>query len=436
MGLLAFGINHKTASVALRERAAFTPESLVSALREAREQGGLRELAILSTCNRTEFYGALPDGAADTLLQWLSAARGIPPDELRQVWYCHDGDEAVRHAMRVASGLDSMILGEPQILGQMKSAYAEAVRAGTLGAELERLFQGTFAAAKQVRSETDIGSSPVSIGFAAVTLARQVFESLADAPVLLVGAGEMNALVARHLREQGAAELMLVNRTLARAEALAAEVGGEAMPWSLLTDALTRADMVVSCTGSTEPVISVAQVKAALKRRRHRPLLLIDIAVPRDIDPAVAELDDVFLYTVDDLQSVIDAGWRTRQAAAAQAETLIAERVRRFAAQQRVQQEAVAMIRGLREQAQQLAALEQRKALDSLRQGGDPEAVLARFQHNLVNKWLHAPTVGLRQLAASGEDELVTRFAALLGVSVPEAVAGDDHRSDQTGDPT
>jgi len=432
MGLLAFGINHKTASVALRERAAFTPDALADALRRAREQTGLSELAILSTCNRTEFYSAAEPGAADAMLGWLARERGIPVDELRPVWYSHADQEAVRHAMRVASGLDSMILGEPQILGQMKTAYSDAAAAGTLGPELERLFQNTFAAAKQVRTRTSIGASPVSIGFAAVTLARQVFESLSDTPVLLVGAGEMNALVARHLREQGVDELMVVNRTLARAETLAREAGAEAMPWSLLADALARADMVVSCTASAEPVISLAQVRAALRQRRHRPLLLIDIAVPRDIDPAVAELDDVFLYTVDDLQSVVDAGWRQREAAAAQAEALISARVQLFAGQRRIQQDAGATIRALRERAQRQADDERGRALDAIRQGGDPEVVLARLQHNLLNKWLHTPTVALRQLAAAGEGEQFARLATLLGVSLPDdaggqpAAAGDD----------
>ncbi len=423
MGLLAFGINHKTASVALRERAAFTPETLASALRQACEQAGLNELAILSTCNRTEFYGAAGPEAIEAMLQWLAASRDIPADELRQVWYSHVDQDAVRHAMRVASGLDSMILGEPQIFGQMKAAYSDAAAAGTLGPELERLFQGTFAAVKQVRTQTSIGASPVSIGFAAVTLARQVFESLADTPVLLVGAGEMNALVARHLREQGVNELMLVNRTLVRAQALAQEVGAEALPWSMLGDALSRADMVVSCTASAEAVISLAQVRAALKRRRHRPLLLIDIAVPRDIDPAVAGLDDVFLYTVDDLQSVVDAGWRQREAAAAEAEALIAERVQRFTGQKLIQQDAAAMIRTLRGRAQQQADDERARALDAILQGADPAATLARMQHNLLNKWLHNPTVALRQLAAGGESEQLERFAGMLGIVLPDGGA-------------
>jgi len=240
MGLLAFGINHKSASVALRERVSFAPDVLPSALMAACQATGLRELALISTCNRTEFYAAseAPEATAVALLDWLAKHQQLPNPELSAVAYHFTAEKAVQHAMRVAAGLDSMILGEPQILGQMKQAHRDAMAAGTLGPELERLFQKTFAAAKQVRTETAIGVSPVSIGFAAVNLAKQVFESLQDTRVLLVGAGEMNTLVARHLREQGVTELLLVNRTLANAEALAQSVQGQALPWSSLDAAL------------------------------------------------------------------------------------------------------------------------------------------------------------------------------------------------------
>lgn len=419
MALLAFGINHKTASVALRERAAFAPEALGQALRDARRCGGLAEVAILSTCNRTEFYAAGDAEHVAAVRDWLATSRGISEAELAAVWYAHEDDEALRHAVRVASGLDSMVLGEPQIFGQMKTAWSEALAAGTTGASLDKLFQVTFAATKAVRSQTALGASPVSIGFAAVTLARQVFESLAQTPTLLVGAGEMNALVAKHVREQGAAELMIVNRTLARAEAVASQVDAEAMPWSCLPDALARAGVVISCTGSSEPVITQAMIKQALKARRHQPMLLIDIAVPRDIEPSVAALDDVFLYTVDDLQSVIDNGLRSRQAAAIDAERLIERHVQQFAEQQRVAQRAVSLIRQVRSQAATVADVERQKALSQLRQGADPEVVLARLQHNLINKWLHAPTVSLRQLAASNDADGLALVASAMGITPP-----------------
>ncbi len=420
MGLLAFGINHRTASVALRERAAFAPDELRQILQEAAQQAGLTELVILSTCNRTEFYAVAVNEQTEGLQHWLSQTRDIPAQELAAVWYSHESAEAVRHAMRVAAGLDSMILGEPQIFGQMKQAYAEAEAAGTLGPELRRLFQSVFAAVKQVRTETSIGVSPVSIGFAAVNLARQVFDSLADTPVLLIGAGEMNTLVARHLREQGVQSLLVINRSEARAQQLAQEVGAEALPWSELTAALEKADMVVSCTASALPVVTADMVQSAMKKRRHRPLLLIDIAVPRDIAPQVADLDDVFLYTVDDLQSVVDAGLRQRQAAAIEADQLISARVEAFLQQQRIQQDAAVLIGQLRREAMLLVEEERARAVDAIRAGLDAEQVLARMQHNMLNRWLHAPTVGLRQLAADGDLEQLALASRVLGLQMKD----------------
>jgi len=418
MGLLAFGINHKSASVALRERVSFAPDALTPALTMACQATGLRELALISTCNRTEFYAAAdtPEQAASALLNWLAEYQQLAPSELAAVAYRFAEDGAVRHAMRVASGLDSMILGEPQILGQMKQAHRDAQAAGTLGPELERLFQKTFAAAKAVRTETAIGVSPVSIGFAAVNLAKQVFESLQSTPVLLVGAGEMNSLVAKHLREQGVTELLIVNRTQANAEALAQSVQGKVLPWSELGQALELADMVVSCTASAQPVITRDQVVQALKRRRHRPLLLIDIAVPRDIAPDVAELEDVYLYTVDDLQHVVDAGFRERQRAAESADVLISQHVHDYFAQQRILQDGAHWIRRLRQNALNVADREREKALDALRKGGDPEVVLARLQHNLMNKWLHAPTVAFRQLASENNAQELPIALRVMGL--------------------
>lgn len=417
MGLLAFGINHRTASVALRERVAFAPDQLCQLLQDAAQQTGMTELAILSTCNRTEFYGVAESEQAEKLQQWLSKVCNVALSELAPVCYRHESADAVRHAMQVAAGLDSMILGEPQIFGQMKQAYSQAETAGTLGSELRRLFQTVFAAVKQVRTETSIGSSPVSIGFAAVNLARQVFASLDETPVLLIGAGEMNALVARHLREQGVSSLTVVNRGDERALQLAQEVGAITQPWSELATALESADMVVSCTGSVSPVVTVAMVQQAMKKRRHRPLLLIDIAVPRDIAPQVADLDDVFLYTVDDLQSVVDAGLRQRQAAAIEANQLIDARVNNFLQQQRIQQDASALIGQLRRDAMQLVEEERARAVEAIRAGLDAEQVLARLQHNMLNRWLHAPTMNLRQLAAEGDLEQLALASRVLGLT-------------------
>lgn len=417
MGLLAFGINHRTASVALRERVAFAPDQLCQLLQDAAQQTGMTELAILSTCNRTEFYAVAEAEQTEKLQQWLSRVCDVALPELVPVCYRHESADAVRHAMQVAAGLDSMILGEPQIFGQMKQAYSQAEAAGTLGSELRRLFQTVFAAVKQVRTETSIGSSPVSIGFAAVNLARQVFASLDETPVLLIGAGEMNALVARHLREQGVSSLTVVNRGEERAQQLAQEVGATTRPWSELATALESADMVVSCTGSVSPVVTVTMVQQAMKKRRHRPLLLIDIAVPRDIAPQVADLDDVFLYTVDDLQSVVDAGLRQRQAAAIEANQLIDTRVNNFLQQQRIQQDASALIGQLRREAMQLVEEERARAVEAIRAGLDAEQVLARLQHNMLNRWLHAPTMNLRQLAAEGDLEQLALASRVLGLT-------------------
>nr|MBP8111523.1 glutamyl-tRNA reductase [Agitococcus sp.] len=294
MGFIALGINHKTASVKLREKVAFLPESLAHALQSACASTGVSELAILSTCNRTEFYGWSDDKQA--MLQWLSQQRQLSLSELQASIYYYEEKEALRHLMRVASGLDSMVLGEPQIFGQVKVAYQHAQQAGTMGQQLDRVFQQTFSAVKRVRTDTAIGANAVSIGFAAVQLARQIFTDFQQAKALLVGAGEMIGLVAKHLKEQGVQHITIANRSLERAEALAAELGGaETVLLSDLAEVLHHADIVISCTGSQLPIIGKGMVERALKKRRYQPIFMVDIAVPRDIEPEVNELDDVYL---------------------------------------------------------------------------------------------------------------------------------------------
>ncbi len=297
MGLLALGINHKTASLDLREKVAFTPEALDAALRAGLREAGLSELAILSTCNRTEFYAQLSAESGAALMGWLARHRHLALDEIAGSIYQYENEEAVRHMMRVAAGLDSMVLGEPQILGQMKTAYMQAAAAGSLGPALERLFQATFAAAKQIRTETAIGAHPVSVGFAAVRLARQIFANLQDSEALLIGAGEMIELVGKHLFEQGVTKITVANRTLARGLELARQFDGRAVSLEEIPDALARADIVISSTASPLPILGKGMVERALKKRRHRPIFMVDIAVPRDIEPEVAELGDVYLYT-------------------------------------------------------------------------------------------------------------------------------------------
>ncbi len=425
MGLLALGINHKTASLALREKVAFTPERLEVALREACAQAGVQELAIVSTCNRTEFYGRAPGQAADALLDWLSQFQQLPLAEITASLYRHEGEAAVRHMMRVAAGLDSMVLGEPQILGQVKTAYSQAASAGTLGPELERLFQSTFATAKQVRTETAIGANPVSVGYAAVQLARQIFSDLRDTEALLIGAGEMIELVGKHLFEQGVTRITVANRTLSRGMALAEQFGGRAVALEDIPEALARADIVISSTAAPLPIVGKGMAERALKKRRHRPIFMVDIAVPRDIEPEVAELQDIYLYTVDDLQSVIEENIRSRQEAALEAEAIVEARARQFMQQKR-EQGALGVMTAWRQQADVVREQELAKALGALRKGDDAAAVLEKLSRQLMNKMLHVPTIAMKQAAAAGETEKLAWAAELLGVKSSGANGSGD----------
>lgn len=425
MGLLALGINHKTASLALREKVAFTPERLEVALREACAQAGVQELAIVSTCNRTEFYGRAPGQAADALLDWLSQFQQLPLAEITASLYRHEGEAAVRHMMRVAAGLDSMVLGEPQILGQVKTAYSQAASAGTLGPELERLFQSTFATAKQVRTETAIGANPVSVGYAAVQLARQIFSDLRDTEALLIGAGEMIELVGKHLFEQGVTRITVANRTLSRGMALAEQFGGRAVALEDIPEALARADIVISSTAAPLPIVGKGMAERALKKRRHRPIFMVDIAVPRDIEPEVAELQDIYLYSVDDLQSVIEENIRSRQEAAREAEAIVEARARQFMQQKR-EQGALGVMTAWRQQADVVREQELAKALGALRKGDDAAAVLEKLSRQLMNKMLHVPTIAMKQAAAAGETEKLAWAAELLGVKSSGANGSGD----------
>lgn len=428
MGLLALGINHKTASLELREKVAFTPEALSDALREAVREAGVKELAILSTCNRTEFYGFLPAQNGEALLAWLGRHHEIALSEISASIYQYEDEEAVRHMMRVAAGLDSMVLGEPQILGQMKTAYSQAADAGTLGPELERLFQITFAAAKQVRTDTSIGANPVSVGFAAVMLARQIFADLKDSEALLVGAGEMIELVGKHLYEQGVTRITVANRTLSRGLELAQQFGGRAISLEDIPDALANADIVISSTASPLPIIGKGMVERALKKRRHKPVFMVDIAVPRDVEPEVAQLRDVYLYTVDDLQSVIEENMRSRQEAAVAAEDIVTQRASQFMVQKR-EQGAFSTLTAYRQQVEQLREQELQRALAALRKGGDPAEALERLSRSITNKLLHAPSVALKKAAADGHMDKLGWATELLGVNrdaAPSPGAGSD----------
>ena len=405
MTLLAFGINHTTAPLALRERVAFAPENLQRAMQEACAQAGLTEVAILSTCNRTEIYAA-SEGGAGALQQWLVNHTAIDAVDLAKSYYCYQDHDAVRHMMKVAGGLDSLVLGEPQILGQMKSAFAVAKEAGTLGAELHATFQQVFNIAKRVRTETAIGENPVSVAYAAVSLAQQIFSDLKQDTALLIGAGETIELVARHLAEQGIKQIIVANRTLDRAERLAREFKAEAILLADIPEQLHRADIVISSTASQLPLLGKGAVESALKKRKHKPMFMLDIAVPRDIEEQVGELDDVYLYTVDDLHAVIDENKKSRVAAADQAEEIITEGVELFLRQQRALN-AVETVKAYRNKAAQLRDLELEKALRSLQTGANPEQVLQQFARNLTNKLIHSPTTVLKEASASSRHHVI-----------------------------
>ncbi|MER2601345.1 MAG: glutamyl-tRNA reductase [Candidatus Competibacter phosphatis] len=412
MPLLALGLNHQTAPVSVRERIAFAPERLQSALRDLLDYGGAREAAILSTCNRTEVYCGLKDENGRQVVEWLGDYHKLRTVDLQPYLYRYTNQRAVRHILRVASGLDSLVLGEPQILGQIKAAYQVANSAGALGVRLERLFQHTFSVAKQVRTDTRIGASPVSVAFAAVGLARQIFADLPRCAALLIGAGDTIELVARHLHESGVGRLIVANRTLERAHALAASFAGYAIALDEISAHLGEADIVIASTASPDPLLGATLVRQCLKQRRHRPMFMVDLAVPRDIDPAVAELDDVYLYTVDDLKDIIQDNLRSRQAAAQQAEEIIDTQVEHFMAWLRAQG-SVASIRALRRQAEATRDEAMDRARRQLAQGKDPTTVLEMLAHTLTNKFLHVPCTGLREAAAEGDAAMLNLIKTL-----------------------
>ncbi|GMQ89132.1 MAG: glutamyl-tRNA reductase [Gammaproteobacteria bacterium] len=413
MSLIALGINHRTAPVELREQVAITGDRITDALHDLVALPTVNEATILSTCNRTELYCGLQDNQTDTLTEWLARFHRLDPELIRPHLYSFQNDDAVRHLLRVAGGLDSMILGEPQILGQMKDAWQKATEAGTLDVTLGRLFQHTFSVAKQIRTDTAIGESPVSVAFAAVSLARQIFSDFRQRTALLIGAGETIELTARHLHDQNLGRLTVANRTPENAHDLAANFGGYGIGLDEIEAHLAEADIVISATSSNRVILDKALVKNALKGRKHRPVFMVDIAVPRDIDPAVAELEDIYLYTVDDLQEVIQENLKSRQQAAHQAEDIIDVQVDRFMAWLRGQ-DAVASIRNYR-----LLAEQQRdEVLDKARQmlDKDPQQALEFLARTLTNKLAHEPSVRIRQAAESGDTALLQAALKLFNL--------------------
>jgi glutamyl-tRNA reductase len=394
MALFTLGINHRTAPLSVRERLAIHTEELRRALSDLTRSGRVNEAAILSTCNRTELYCQAE--SAQAAIAWLGDYRRVRGDEIEPYLYTHPDRDAVRHAFRVASGLDSMVLGEPQILGQMKEAVRIAKEAGTLGVTLNKLFQSSFAVAKEVRSSTAIGSNVVSMAAAAVRLAERIFERIADQRVLFIGAGEMIELCVTHFAAQKPREIVIANRTIDRGRELAERFGASAIRLEEVGERLSEFDIVVSCTASQLPIIGLGLVERAIRVRRHRPIFMVDLAVPRDVELEVGELDDVFLYTVDDLAQVVETGLESRQSAVVDAEAIVAARVDSFLLWLQTR-ETVPVIRSLRDSAERARRHEMEHALKLLARGDDPAAVLDHLSHRLTNKFLHAPTQALNQ---------------------------------------
>ncbi len=406
MTLLAVGVNHNTAPLAIRERLSFPAETLPSALKDLRQVNDISEVAILSTCNRTEFYCIAATTGEKLLLDWVASTKNINVDSFRPYLYTHYDNQLIRHMFRVACGLDSMILGEPQILGQMKSAYQTACAAGTLGKQLGKLFQQTFSAAKKVRTDTAIGSSPVSVAFAAVQLAQQIFDKLKDQTAVLIGAGETIELTARHLKQQGIGKIIIANRTQEKAQILAEQFQGLAISLAELPNYLAEADIVISSTASQLPILGKGSVESALKKRRNKPMFMVDLAVPRDIEAEVEQLRDVYLYTVDDLKNTIDQNMDSRRRAALQAEEIIDTQVDHFLAWLR-SQDVHDTIRDYRLQAEQARDEALQKALALIKNGVSPEEALNRLAYTLTNKLIHTPSAQIRDAAANERHDLI-----------------------------
>lgn len=413
MSIKIIGVSHKTAPVDVREQLAVDAEQLPTTLHALATDTGLAEVLILSTCNRTELYCNVAPGAEVDPLDWLVRRNGVDPAVLESHLYTLHEEHAVRHALRVACGLDSMVLGEPQILGQLKQAYQAAVGQGTAGKILNRLFQHSFYVAKQIRTQTAIGENPVSVAFAAVKLGVQIHGDLSNKTALLVGAGDTITLVAHHLRSNNIAELIIANRTLERSQELASRVNGRAVTLNELPANLARADIVISSTASRLPLITEGAVRAALKTRRGAPMFIVDLAVPRDVEPSVAKVSDVYLYTVDDLNRVVGENTQLREAAAAEAEEMVNIQAQSYMDWLQTQDSTQTIV-AIRAHADNLKEQQLHKARRRLAAGDDPADVLATLANGLVNQLLHKPTLKIREAAMDGHNEFVRIARDLL----------------------
>src|SRR5689334_20340763 len=418
MSLYTLGLNHTTAPLDVRERVTFAPDALSGALRELTSQRMVKEAAILSTCNRTEvyFHGGQPEPVA----RWLESAHRLPPATLRPYVYTLNNDRAVTHAFRVASGLDSMVLGEPQILGQMKQAVRQAEAAGSLGLVLNRLFQRTFAVAKDVRTHTDIGSASISMAAAAVKLAEHILPSIAEQRLMLVGPGEMIELTATHFAARKPRSITVANRSLERGSKLAHRFAADAITLTELTERLAQFDVIVTCTASTLPIIGKGTLERVVRQRKHAPILIVDLGVPRDVEAEAAELDDVFLYSVDDLAEIVKDNLSIRREAVLQAEQMIAEQTAHFL-RWLSGRTVVPTIAALSSHHEALRNRELERARRMLASGASPDEVLEALARSLTSKFLHPPLAALNAAGDAERAELIALFSRIYGLSEPPA---------------
>jgi glutamyl-tRNA reductase len=413
MALLSLGINHLTAPVDIREKVAFAPEQMARALHELLDIPAVNESVIVSTCNRTEIYCDTSSDCSEVITDWLTAHHGINENSLSPYIYTHNDQEVARHLFRVASGLDSMVLGEPQILGQLKDSYDRARGDHTVSSILDRLFQHSFSVAKRVRTDTGIGANPVSVAFAAVSLSKQIFGNLDELHALLIGAGETIELVSRHLQSQQIGSMTIANRSVERARLLAEQIGADAVPISAIPEELVRADIVISSTASQLPILGKGAIESALKQRKHRPIFMVDLAVPRDIEPEVGKLQDIYLYTVDDLQNVVDENLRGRELAAEAAQEIVNLEVTLFDQWLKTHQSAD-QIRQLRDGAELVKRQAMERALAQLAQNADPEQTMQRLANEITNKLLHKPTIEMRKALQKGDKKRIQLLKSLI----------------------
>ncbi|MCP4391376.1 MAG: glutamyl-tRNA reductase [Gammaproteobacteria bacterium] len=413
MALLSLGINHLTAPVDIREKVAFAPEQMSHALHELQNIPAINESVIVSTCNRTEIYCDASSDCSDVITHWLTTHHGINDNGLSPYIYHHSDQEVARHLFRVASGLDSMVLGEPQILGQLKNSFDQARGDNTVNSILDRLFQHSFSVAKRVRTDTEIGSNPVSVAFAAVNLSKQIFGDLNQLHALLIGAGETIELVSRHLKSQQIGSMTIANRSIERAQLLAEQIGADAVQINAVPEQLAGADIVISSTASQLPILGKGATESALKQRKHRPIFMVDLAVPRDIESEVGELQDIYLYTVDDLKSVVDENLRGRELAAEAAQEIINLEVTSFNQWLRTHQSSD-QIRQLRDGAELIKRQAVEKALAQIKNNADPEEALNRLANEITNKLMHKPTIEMRKALQTEDEERVRLLKSLI----------------------